>query len=102
VVPTYQPVNDRAFVEIRKRYEYPKTPLNGRVIETVETRDWKREKIAYDVGRRTVTAYLYLPIGFPPPLQVIHFAPAADFEGGFRTLPAGIERQCTPFIHGVR
>src|SRR5438132_7870340 len=32
VVPTYQPVNDRALVEIRRRYKYPKTPLNGRVI----------------------------------------------------------------------
>jgi hypothetical protein len=73
-------VDDRAFAEIRKQYEYPKTPLNAHVMETVETRDWKREKIAYDVGGSTVTAYLYLPIGYHPPWQVIHFAPAADVD----------------------
>jgi formylglycine-generating enzyme required for sulfatase activity/pimeloyl-ACP methyl ester carboxylesterase len=101
-VPAYQPVDDRAFAEIRKQYEYPKTPLNAHVIETVEARDWKREKIAYDVGGSTVTAYLYLPIGYHPPLQVIHFAPAADVDGGFRTLPASIESQFPPFIRGGR
>jgi len=100
--PEYRPVDDRAFAEIRSRYDYPKTPLNSRVIETVETRDWKREKIAYEVAGNTVFAYLYLPLGFRRPLQVIHFAPAGDVDEGFRTLPASIEANLPPLIRGGR
>ena len=64
-------ITDRTFEEIRKRYDYPKTPLNARIVEAVETRDWRREKIAYDAGRNTVFAYLYLPKGFRRPLEVV-------------------------------
>jgi formylglycine-generating enzyme required for sulfatase activity/dienelactone hydrolase len=91
VIPEYRPVGDRAFAEIRSRYEYARMPLNARVIETVAMPDWRREKIAYDVAGTTVFAYLYLPTGFERPLQVIHFAPAGDVDAGFRTLPASIE-----------
>jgi len=35
-------------------------------------------------------------------LQVIHFAPAADVDGGFRTLPDSIESRLSPFIRGGR
>ena len=101
-VPKYQPVSDREFEEIRKRYEYPKTPLNARIVEAVETSDWRREKIAYDVGSNTVFAYLYLPKGFRRPLQVVHSAPAGDVDGGFRTLPASIEANLGPLIRSGR
>ena len=52
----------------------PARPLNARVIETIDTPDWKREKILYMVAGKSVPAYLYLPKGFHRPLQVIHFA----------------------------
>lgn len=102
VIPEYRPVDDRAFAEIRARYEYPKTPLNARVIETVDTPEWRREKIAFDVAGTTVFAYLYLPVGFRRPLQVIHFAPAGDVDAGFRTLPEAVESAYAPFIRGGR
>jgi hypothetical protein len=101
-VPKYEPVDDRTFAEIRKRYEYPKTPLNARIVEAVETRDWRREKIAYDVGRNTVFAYLYLPKGFRRPLQVVHSVPAGDVDGGFRTLPQSMETNLAPLIRTGR
>jgi formylglycine-generating enzyme required for sulfatase activity len=102
-VPHYRPVDDRAFAEIRSRYDYAKLPLNAQVTERVETRDWERQKIAYaGVAGSTVTAYLYLPRGFRRPLQVVHFAPAGDVEGGLRTLPASIEGNLPPFIRGGR
>jgi formylglycine-generating enzyme required for sulfatase activity/pimeloyl-ACP methyl ester carboxylesterase len=100
--PQYHPVDDRVFADLRDRYNYPKSPLNARVIESSETRDWKREKIEYDVAGSTVTAYLYLPSGFRRPLEVIHFAPAGDVDGGFRTLPDSIESRLSPFIRGGR
>ena len=101
-VPKYQPVPDQEFEEIRKRYEYANTPLNARVVEAVETTDWRREKMAYDVGTNNVFAYLYLPKGFKRPLQVVLFAPAADVDGGFRTLPASIEANLGPLIRSGR
>ena len=101
-VPKYQPVPDREFEEIRKRYEYAHTPLNARVVEAVETTDWRREKITYDVGSNKVFAYLYLPKGFKRPLQVVHWAPAGDVDGGFRTLPASIEANLGPLIRSGR
>lgn len=101
-VPRYEPVDDRTFEEIRKRYDYAKTPLNARIVETIDARDWTRQKIAYDVGSNTVFAYLYLPKGFRRPLQVIHYAPAGDVDGGFRTLPESIEANLGPLIRGGR
>src|SRR5712692_5014503 len=100
--PTYKAVDDRSFAEFRRRYDYKREPLNARVIETIQTPDWKREKILYVVAGKSVPAYLYLPKGFRPPLQVIHFAPAGDVTGGYRTLPQSIEVQLAPLIRGGR
>src|SRR5205814_5692132 len=67
-VPAYKAVDDRTFEDLRKRYDYPHTPLNARIVETRDTPDWRREKIAFDGGAKTATiAYLYLPRGFRPP-----------------------------------
>src|SRR5438128_7457750 len=34
--------------------------------------------------------------------RFIHFAPAADVDGGFRTLPDSIESRLSPYIRGGR
>lgn len=101
-VPQYQPVDDRAFEEIRARYEYSKTPLSVRVVERVDQGDWTREKIEYDVEGRTVPAYLYLPKNYKRPLQVVHFSPAGDVYSGWRTLPHSIEISLAPILRGGR
>jgi serine/threonine protein kinase len=101
-IPVYKAVDDQTFAEYRRRYEYKQGPLNARVVETIETPDWKREKITYVVAGKIVLAYLYLPKGFRPPLQVIHFAPAGDVTAGYRTLPQSIESQHAPLIRGGR
>jgi formylglycine-generating enzyme required for sulfatase activity/dienelactone hydrolase len=101
-VPAYQPVDDRTFEEIRRRYEYKREPLNARVIDTIQTPDWTREKITFTVAGKTVPAYLYTPKGFRRPLQVIQFAPAGDVVGGYRTLPQSIEIQLAPIIRNGR
>jgi formylglycine-generating enzyme required for sulfatase activity len=101
--PVYQPVDDAAFAEIRKRYEYAHGPLNARVIEVVNTAAWRREKIEFTVapGRKAL-AYLYLPSGYQRPLQIIHFSPAGDVVNGWRPLPASIEMTLPAFIRGGR
>jgi len=101
-VPDYKPVDDRKFEELRARYDYARTPLDARVIEAEDTPEWRREKIAYNVAGKTVIAYLYLPVGFKRPLQVIHFSPAGDVESGTRTLRASIDSNLAPLIRGGR
>jgi dienelactone hydrolase len=101
-VPVYKPVDDAKFAEFRKRYEYPQTPLNARVVERVEAADWTREKITFDVNGKVVPAYLYLPKGFKPPFQTIQFAPAGDVTAGLRTVTHSIEIIFPPLIRAGR
>ena len=101
-VPEYTPVDDAAFEEFRRRYEYRREPLNARVVERVETADWTRETITFVVAGKSVPAYLYLPKGFRRPLQVIQYAPAGDVVAGVRTLPHSIEIMVGPLIRGGR
>ncbi len=102
VVPAYQPVDDRTYNELRKRYDYARTPLDAKVVETRNAPDWTREKIAFDVAGRKVIAYLYLPRGYKPPFQVIDFAPAGDVESGLRSLASSIEARLAPHIRSGR
>ena len=102
VVPTYKAVDDRTFEELRKRYDYARTPLHAHVIETRDTPDWRREKIIYDVAGKSVIAYLFVPRGFKPPFQVIFFAPAGDVERGLRSLSASIESKLPAHIRSGR
>ncbi|HUP50230.1 MAG TPA: SUMF1/EgtB/PvdO family nonheme iron enzyme, partial [Thermoanaerobaculia bacterium] len=92
VVPEYRPVDDRSFAELRARYDYAGSPLDAKVTEVVETREWRRETISFNsvAGKRTV-AYLYLPKGFRAPFQVIHYLPGSDVGSGWRPLASNIE-----------
>jgi eukaryotic-like serine/threonine-protein kinase len=101
-IPEYRPVDDAAFAEIRARYEYAPSPLQSRVVESIETTSWTREKIEYEVGGTTVPAYLYLPKGYSQPFQVIHFSPAGDVAAGYRELTASIEVLLAPQIREGR
>ena len=59
------------------------TPLEARIEETIETPDWKREKITFNgAGGERAIAYLYLPHHVRRPLQVLHFVPAGDVHFG--------------------
>ena len=101
-VPTYTAVDDATFETFRKRFDYQREEMNARVVERVETTSWTREKIALTASGKTFHAYLYLPKGFRRPLQVIHFAPAGDVVGGWKTLPHSIEVQWAPVIRAGR
>lgn len=101
-VPEYKPVDDKTFAGFLPRYEYKRGPLQARVVETVDTPDWRREKITFVVAGKTVPSYLYTPKGFRPPYQVIQFAPAGDVVRGWRTLPHSIEINLAPLIRAGR
>ena len=102
-IPKYVPTTDQAFRSMSSHYLYDKTPLEAEVVETVETQEWRREKITY-LGAKDerVTAYLYLPKNYQGPFQVIQFLPAGDVYGGYITIAESVEMILTPHIKSGR
>ena len=84
-------------------FRYDALPLAAQIVETVETTEWRREKISYLGGQdERALAYLYLPKTASPPLQVIVYVPAGDAYGGFFTAAESAEMQVAPFIKAGR
>ena len=102
-IPVYTPSSDASFNNWLNYYRYDKTPLDPQIVEVKETGEWRREKISFNgAGGERAIAYIYLPKNFPRPLQVIHFVPAGDVQGGLRSLPASMEDRIAPFIKSGR
>jgi formylglycine-generating enzyme required for sulfatase activity/dienelactone hydrolase len=101
-LPQYKAVGDAEYESLRARYDYVKTPINGRVVETVDAAAWRRETVEFTAGDKTVPAYLYIPKGYSPPLQVIYLSPAGDVVSGWRSLPQSVESQLAPAIRSGR
>ncbi|MDX2034107.1 MAG: SUMF1/EgtB/PvdO family nonheme iron enzyme [Blastocatellia bacterium] len=102
-VPAYAPVSAAAFRDLLGYYRYDPAPLEARVVETIETPDWRREKITYLGAREDrAIAYLYLPKSSPGPHQVLQFVPAGDVYGRYLTLPEGLEMILTPHLRAGR
>jgi len=102
-VPEYSATPIERFNTLAASYRYAPTPLDARIEETIETADWKREKVTFNgaAGERAV-AYLYLPHHVTGPMQVIHFLPAGDVAGGLRSITAAMEDVMAPFIKSGR
>ena len=102
-IPVFGRSSDSDFAKWRRAYDYQPGPLDARVEESIETPDWRREKITFNGadGERAI-AYLYLPHHFQRPLQVVHMVPAGDVDFGLRSLPASIEDVLRPLIKSGR
>jgi eukaryotic-like serine/threonine-protein kinase len=102
-VPKYTAPSPQVFATLAANYRYEKTPLDARIEQTIETPEWRREKITFNGanGNRAI-AYLYLPAHATRPLQVMHFLPAGDVDGGFRSVTAALEDRMAPYILGGR
>ena len=102
-VPRYTAPSPSAFAKLASAYRYEKTSLDAKVEQTIETPEWKREKITFNSGSgERAIAYLYLPNHVRRPLQVIHFLPAGDVAGGFRSLPEAMDDRMAPFVRAGR
>ena len=103
-VPKYTPAPEDKVKGWFKHYDYDTSaPLNARVLEKIETDEWRREKIEYNGAKgERVLAYLYLPKHFPPPHQVIHIFPAGDVGNRNRTVPEAIEKRFGSFVRSGR
>ena len=102
-IPVYTPSSEADFKKWSEAYRYEKTPLEPEIVETVETDEWRREKITFNgAGGERAIAYLYLPKNFPRPLQVIHYVPAADVDRGLRPFTAAAENRMAPLVKSGR
>ncbi|MFN0120565.1 MAG: protein kinase domain-containing protein [Blastocatellia bacterium] len=102
-VPAYTPNSQAEFRNLLTHYRYDQAPLDARVIETIDTPEWRREKISYAGARdERVLAYLYLPKNTPAPWQVLNFVPAGDVYGGYASMPESLELTLTPYLRARR
>jgi formylglycine-generating enzyme required for sulfatase activity/DNA-binding winged helix-turn-helix (wHTH) protein/dienelactone hydrolase len=74
-----KPASDVVFRIFRNMYAYDKTPLNSKVDEAQDEKDWRKERITFDAayGKERVPAFLFLPKNVQPPYQVVMFFPSA-------------------------
>jgi hypothetical protein len=102
-VPRFTASSRQAFEQLAAAYPSKTAPLEARIEQTLETAEWKRERITFDGanGGRAI-AYLYLPIHAARPLQVMHYLPAGDVANGFRSLPDSMDDRMAPFVRGGR
>ena len=103
-VPRYTAPSPATFATLASAYRYEGTAaLDARIEQTTETPGWKREKITFSgAGGARVIAYLYLPSHVSRPLQVMHYLPAGDVAGGFRSLPDSMDDRMAPFVRAGR
>jgi formylglycine-generating enzyme required for sulfatase activity/pimeloyl-ACP methyl ester carboxylesterase len=90
--PQYTPVAASAFPALLAHYRYDRRPLDARIIETVETPDWVREKIRYvALEGDTALAYLYLPRLASRPLETMVYVASSGAFAQVRTVPEELE-----------
>ena len=103
LIPNYTSTSEANFQSLLSHYRYDRLPLEAQVVETVETAEWRREKIIYlGGGEDRAIGYLYLPKSSRQPFQLIQFVPAGDVYGKFNTVPESVEMQVAPFIKSGR
>jgi dienelactone hydrolase len=101
-VPEFHPVDEDAFKAMLSHYRYDNTPLDPKIVNVVETDDWRREKITYlGAGGKRAMAYLYLPRHAAPPFQLINYKPGGAVYAGL-TVPQEVEVVCGPFLKAGR
>ncbi len=102
-VPVYTAPSQQVYAKLASAYQYEKTPLDARIEQTIDTPEWRREKITFNGanGVRAI-AYLYLPRHAARPLQVMHLLPGGDVAAGFRALPDAMDDRMTPFVRAGR
>ena len=102
-VPVYTPTPASVFNVLAAKYRYEATPLDARVDERRDTPDWTRETITFNgANGERATAYLYLPHHAQGPLQVLHYVPAGDVDGGLRPLAESMDDRMAPFVKAGR
>jgi len=101
--PHYATIAPAAFQSLLEHYRYDSRPLEGSVLETVETPDWTRQKIRYvALEGDTALAYLYLPRQAAAPFQTMVYLSSTAAFVQIRSVPEEVELIIAPNIRGGR
>jgi pimeloyl-ACP methyl ester carboxylesterase len=101
--PRYTPVAPAAYQTLLEHYRYDSRPLEVSVVATVETPDWRRQKIRYVAHEGdTALAYLFLPRQAAPPYQTIVYVSSSAAFVQIRTVPEEVEWVIGPNIRAGR
>ncbi|HSF15936.1 MAG TPA: protein kinase [Vicinamibacteria bacterium] len=93
-----EPVDDAIYRGFLSHYRYDKKDSPAELVESVDTPEWTREKLAFP-GRDDdpILAYLYLPARARPPYQCINYVVSGTVFYG-RTAAAEVEALLAPQI----
>jgi len=93
-----RPVGDAVFSAYLQMYQYDRTPLDARVLETVEEDDWIRELVRMNAAYAgdTLLVYLFLPkVGRKPWPAVVYFPPGAAI---YQVAPQNLQVRSLDFL----
>ena len=93
-----RPVSDVVSSAYLQMYQYDRTPLNAKVLESVEEDDWTRELVRMDAAYSgdTLLAYLFLPKrGRKPWPAVVYFPPGAAIH---QVAPQNLQLRSIDFV----
>lgn len=78
-----RPVTDAVFTAYRQMYEYDRTPLAARAVETVDEGDWTRELVRLNAAYAgdSLLVYLYLPKRGAKPYPAVAYFPGSSAIG---------------------
>jgi dienelactone hydrolase len=75
-----RPVSDELFAVYRRMYDYDHTPLDAKVVDSLDEGDWIRQLVRMRAGyaNDSLLAYLYLPKRGIKPWPVVVFFPGSN------------------------
>src|SRR2546428_2199817 len=78
-----RPVTDAVFVAYRHMYEYDRTPLDAKVMETVDEGDWTRQLVRMNAAYAgdSLLVYLYVPKRGVKPYPALVYFPGSNAIG---------------------
>jgi dienelactone hydrolase len=76
----FKPVDDALYVVYARQFDYDPAPLAASVEETIETSNWRRERVSFAAayGTERVPAYLFIPSDAQPPYQAVVLFPGSN------------------------
>jgi dienelactone hydrolase len=92
-----RPVTDAVFAAYRQMYEYDRTPLAAKVVETVDEGDWTRELVRMNAAYASdsLLVYLYLPKRGVKPYPAVVYFPGSS---AIRDAPQNLQVRAIDFI----
>jgi formylglycine-generating enzyme required for sulfatase activity/tRNA A-37 threonylcarbamoyl transferase component Bud32/dienelactone hydrolase len=90
-------VPDQVFAVYLRMYEYDRTPLDPKVVETVDEGDWTRELVRMDAayGNDSLLVYLYRPKSGLKPYPAVVYFPGSS---AIRDRPQNLQWRSIDFV----